>query len=68
VSGPRFPRLRLCARTTEPATLLVRGARLKDPRAGIDGIHDLLIRDGDIAEIGTAGGLEPPPGCEVVDG
>jgi dihydroorotase len=66
VSAPRFPRVRLCARSAEPATLLVRGAHLLDPRARVDGIHDLLIRDGVVAEIGAAGALEPPAGCEVV--
>ena len=48
-----------------PATLLVRGARLLDPRAGIDATADLLIRDGEIAEHGDA--LEPPQGAEVVE-
>jgi dihydroorotase len=48
-----------------PATLLLRGARLLDPRARIDGAADLLIRDGEIAEHGDA--LEPPDGAEVVD-
>ncbi|HEY1275515.1 MAG TPA: dihydroorotase [Thermoleophilaceae bacterium] len=48
-----------------PATVLVRGARLLDPRAGLDGAADLLIRDGVVAEIGDA--LEAPEGAEVVD-
>jgi dihydroorotase len=48
-----------------PATVLVRGARLLDPRAGIDGASDILIRDGAIAELGD--GLEAPEGAEVVD-
>jgi dihydroorotase len=48
-----------------PATVMVRGARLLDPRAGIDGASDLLIRDGAIAELGD--GLEAPEGAEVVD-
>ncbi|HKF79436.1 MAG TPA: dihydroorotase [Thermoleophilaceae bacterium] len=47
------------------ATLLVRGARLLDPRAGIDGTADLLIRDGEIAQQGDA--LELPKGAELVD-
>jgi len=47
------------------ATVLVRGARLLDPRAGIDGTADLLIRDGEIAEHGDA--LEAPDGAEVVE-
>jgi dihydroorotase len=48
-----------------PATLLVRGARLLDPRAGVDAMADLLVRDGRVAEIGDS--LEPPEGAEVVD-
>jgi dihydroorotase len=48
-----------------PATVLVRGPRLLDPRAGIDGASDLLIRDGAIAELGE--GLDAPEGAEVVD-
>jgi len=48
-----------------PATLLLRGARLLDPRARIDGAGDLLIRAGEIAEHGDA--LEAPEGAEVVD-
>ena len=47
-----------------PSTLLVRGARLFDPRAGLDRTADLLVRDGKIAEIGDA--LEAPEGAEVV--
>jgi dihydroorotase len=47
-----------------PADLLVRGARVLDPRAGIDQITDVLVRGGRIAEIGDAA---PPPGAEVVD-
>jgi dihydroorotase len=48
-----------------PATLLLRGARLLDPRAGIDGVADLLVRDGKVAETGDS--LEAPEGAEVVD-
>jgi dihydroorotase len=48
-----------------PASVLVRGARLLDPRANIDRAADLLIREGTVAEIGDA--LEAPDGAEVVD-
>jgi dihydroorotase len=47
------------------ADLLIRGAHVLDPREGIDGSHDVLIRDGEIAEIATA--LEAPD-VEVLDG
>ena len=49
------------------ANALIRGAKVIDPRAGIDGNHDLLIRGGEIAEIGEAGSLEAPVGTEVVE-
>jgi len=48
--------------------LLVRGAHVLDPRTGLDGLHDVLVREGQIAEIGAAGGLEASEGAEVVDG
>jgi dihydroorotase len=55
-------------RADSPAvTLLVRGARVLDPRAGIDGEHDILVREGAIAELGDAGALEAPEGAEVVE-
>jgi dihydroorotase len=48
-----------------PADLLVRGARVLDPRTGLDQVTDVLVRKGRIAEIGE---LQPPPGAEVLDG
>ena len=50
------------------ATLLVRGAHVLDPRERLDGPMDVLVRDGQIAELGDAGALEVPEGAEVVDG
>jgi dihydroorotase len=47
------------------ATVLIRGARLIDPRTAIDGKADLLLRDGEVAGLGEA--LEAPEGAEVVD-
>jgi dihydroorotase len=49
------------------ATVLIRGARLLDPRAGLDGHGDLLVQNGAIAEIGAPGSLEAPDGAEVVE-
>ena len=43
----------------------MRGAHLFDPRAGLDRVADLLVRDGEVAEMGE--GLEAPPEAEVVD-
>jgi dihydroorotase len=48
------------------ATVLIRGARVLDPRTALDGRADLLVRDGVLAEIGDA--LEAPQGAELVDG
>ena len=57
----------LDSRPTQPADLLVRGAHVLDPRQGIDAPHDVLIRGGEIAEIGAPGTL-PDDGVEVLDG
>ena len=54
------------SRPTAPADLLVRGAHVLDPRAGIDHELDVLVRGGEIAELGAPGTL-PAPG-EVIDG
>ena len=66
-----FPRVRAQLRARRSAAgrrCSCGGARLLDPRAGIDGTHDLLVRDGAVAEIGAPGALDPPEGCEVVEG
>ena len=55
-------------REQPPADLLVRGAHVLDPRAGIDAPHDVLVRAGVVAEIGAPGSLEAPDGAEVLDG
>jgi dihydroorotase len=54
-------------RETAPADLLVRGARVFDPREGIDATRDVLVRDGVIAELAEPGTLDPD-GIEVLDG
>jgi dihydroorotase len=50
-----------------PGDLLIRGARLLDPRSGLDRTGDLLVRGGEIAEIGEAGSLSAPDGAEVAE-
>ncbi len=62
-SGPAAVELGCAA--APPATLLVRGARLLDPRSGLNGVSDVLVRDGRIAEIAPT--LEPPDGAELVE-
>jgi len=63
-SGPRG-RVELDCAAAPPATVLVRGARLLDPRAGLNGVSDVLVRDGRIAEISPT--IEAPEGGEVVE-
>jgi dihydroorotase len=63
-SGPRGATPLDCA-ASPPATVLVRGARLLDPRSGLNGVSDVLVRDGRIAEIGAT--LQAPDGAEVVE-
>ena len=55
-------------REQPPADLLVRGAHVLDPREGLDAPLDVLVRDGEIAELGAPGTLEAPDGAEVLDG
>jgi dihydroorotase len=59
---------RLDQAPAKPANALIRGAKVLDPRSGIDGNHDLLIRGGEIAEIGAPGSLRAPDGGEVIEG
>jgi dihydroorotase len=49
------------------ADVLIRGAHLVDPRADLDREGDVLIRGGEIAEVGPSGALEAPEGAEVVE-
>jgi len=60
--------VRLVSSPARPAGLLVHGVHVLDPRTGLDGLHDVLVRDGEIAEIGVAGTLSSPAGVELVDG
>ena len=48
-------RMRLSARTGAPAALVVKSVSVLDPRAGVDGLHDVLVRDGQIAELAAPG-------------
>ena len=59
---------RLVHRATAPSDVLITGAHVLDPRAGIDAPHDVLVRQGEIAEIGAPGSVEAPEGAERVDG
>jgi dihydroorotase len=51
-----------------PARLVVRGARVLDPREGIDGAFDLVVVDGRLVELAPAGSAALPDDAEVIDG
>ncbi len=51
-----------------PAEALLREVRAFDPRTAIDEVSDVLVREGEIAQIAAPGSIEPPPGAEVIDG
>ena len=46
--------------------LVIRGARVLDPRTGLDRASDVVVRDGEIAELASAGSASLPD-AEVVD-
>lgn len=52
----------------EPAHLLIRGAHVLDPRTGLDAPGDVLVRDGEIAELGAPGALPLPDGADAIEG
>ena len=56
----------LVMRAGEAADLVLRGASVLDPVAGIEGTHDVVIRSGKIAEL-TAPGAASVDGAELVD-
>lgn len=56
----------LDVRAGQPADLVLRRATLLDPVAGIDGVHDLVIRGGRIAEL-TAPGEADATDVEELD-
>jgi dihydroorotase len=57
---------RLFAREAPRAQLLIRGAHVLDPREDLDEVHDVLVKDGHIAELGSPGSLIAHRGAEVV--
>jgi dihydroorotase len=52
---------------TVPANLLLSQAHVIDPRAGIDALHDVRVRDGEIAELAAPGTLDPAAVEETID-
>jgi dihydroorotase len=59
---------KLIARPGSGADLIVRGARLLDPRTDLDATRDLVVRGGEIAELAEPGTAPEIEGAEVVDG
>jgi dihydroorotase len=57
----------LYAAPRPPAELLIRQAHVVDPRAGVDGVRDVLVRGGEIAELGEGGALAAPGGASIVE-
>jgi dihydroorotase len=53
-------------RAGKAADLVLRGATVLDPAAGIDGVHDVVIRDGAIAELAAPGAV-PDDSAETID-
>jgi len=47
--------------------LVIRGGYLIDPAAGVDGLRDVLLKDGKVAEIAAAGKLKLANGTESLD-
>ena len=58
---------RLFAPERPGAELLLRSAHVLDPRADLDGPHDILIRGGRIAELGAPGTLAAPDNGDTVE-
>jgi dihydroorotase len=53
---------------SDPADVLLRDVRALDPRERLDGRADVLVRGGEIAELGEPGSLSAPDGVETIDG
>jgi dihydroorotase len=62
------PATQLHAAPRPPAQLLIRAAHVTDPRSGLNGPHDVLVRDGEIAQLGAPNSLSTPHGIDVLDG
>jgi dihydroorotase len=58
---------RLVQSRRREAEMLIRGGLVLDPRAGLDQPHDVLIRSGHVAELGSPGSLPAPDGGELFD-
>lgn len=46
--------------------VVLRSASVLDPRAGVDGVYDVVVRSGEVAELAAPGGAAPD-GAELVE-
>ena len=60
--------VRLVCAPARPADILLRDVHALDPRTGLDGRRDVLVRDGVITEIADPGTIAAPAGGETVEG
>ena len=60
--------VRLVCAPARFADLLLRDVHALDPRTGLDGPCDVLVRGGEIAQVAAAGALRAPDGAETVAG
>jgi dihydroorotase len=67
MNGALRPISELSLRRGRRANMVVRRARALDPGAGIDAVHDVVVRDGLVAELTLPGDASEPDGAEVVD-
>jgi len=58
---------RLFQRPGRPADILIKNAHVLDPRADLDEPHDVLVRAGRIAELGSPGSLPSADNGETLD-
>ncbi|MFY9264711.1 MAG: dihydroorotase [Solirubrobacterales bacterium] len=67
VTAPHGPTVAdgLSFRGGRPADLLISGAHVVDPRAGVDGVLDVLVSGGEIAGIGER--IDRPESAELFD-
>ena len=62
-NGPTF----LVQRDGDAAELVIRGARVLDPREDLDAARYVIVRGGEVAELAEPGGGSAPEGAEVVE-
>ena len=49
------------------STLLIRGGHLIDPAAGVDGLKDIVLKDGRVVEVAAPGKAKQAEGAEVIE-